>query len=142
MTTPNSRPISQSPAATTHSNGKEKNMKSLQQDVEELNRLVAEKKLVEGVQRFYAEDVVMAESYAQSTNGKVANIERERAFVDGLTKWDATLHETVVDEDRGLALNRWTIDYEHSQYGPGVLRQIAAQTWQNGKIVHEAFYKL
>jgi SnoaL-like protein len=116
-------------------------MKSLKDTVAELNRLVADKKLVEGIDRFYADDVVMAESSAQSTTGKAANRERERAFVDGLTKWSATLHDTVVDEERGLALNRWTIEFDHRQFGAGVLRQIAAQTWRDGQIVHEAFYK-
>jgi hypothetical protein len=117
-------------------------MQSLRTSVEELNRLVAGRKLVEGIERFYADDVVMAESFTQSTTGKDANREREQAFVDGLTRWDATLHESVVDENRGIALNRWTIEYEHTQYGPGVLRQIAAQTWQDGKVVHEVFYKM
>ena len=117
-------------------------MTSLEQAVTELNRLVADRKLVEGIDRFYADDVVMAESASQSTRGKAANRERERVFVDGLTRWDATLHETVVDATKGLAMNRWTIEYSHRQFGDGVLRQIAAQQWRDGRIVHEAFYKI
>jgi SnoaL-like protein len=117
-------------------------MKNLESSVAELNRLVEEKKLVEGIDRFYAENVVMAESASQTTNGKAANLDRERAFVGGLTKWNATLHESVVDAKRGLALNRWTIEFSHREFGDGVLRQIAAQQWQDGRIVHEAFYKI
>ena len=117
-------------------------MNQIQSSVAELNRLVASKQLLEGIDRYYADDVVMAESSSQATTGKEANRERERAFVDGLTKWDATLHESVVDEKQGLALNRWTIAFQHREFGEGVLKQIAAQQWRDGKIVHEAFYKL
>ena len=117
-------------------------MKPLTASVSELNNLIAARKLVAGVERFYADDVVMSESFAQSLSGKNANIDRERVFQDGLTKWDATLHESVVDEENGLAFNRWTIEFNHSQFGEGVLRQIAAQTWRDGKVVAESFYKI
>jgi hypothetical protein len=117
-------------------------MKPIAPAVAELNRLVAGRKLVEGLDRFYDSEVVMIESSAQATRGKDANREREKKFVDGLTKWNATLHESVVDESKGLALNRWTIEFEHKEFGAAVLRQIAAQQWRDGKIVEEAFYKI
>lgn len=117
-------------------------MNELTSAVAELNRLIAGKKLVEGIERFYDDDVVMIESASQKTAGKAANRERERAFVDGLTKWNATLHDSVIDERRGIALNRWTIEYDHGQFGSGVLRQIAAQQWRDGRIVEETFYKI
>ena len=117
-------------------------MQTLKNAVSELNELVVDRKLVEGIDRFYADDVVMDESASQSTAGKEANRERERVFVDGLTRWEATLNDSIVDEQRGLALNRWTIEFDHKQFGSGVLRQIAAQTWRDGRIVHEAFYKI
>ncbi|HSP16369.1 MAG TPA: nuclear transport factor 2 family protein [Thermoanaerobaculia bacterium] len=117
-------------------------MATLASAVAELNRLIAGRKLVEGIDRFYDDNVVMTESASQSTAGKAANRERERVFVDGLTKWNATLHDTVIDETRGVALSRWTIEYDHTQFGAGVLRQIAAQQWRDGRIVEESFYKV
>ncbi|HEX6177374.1 MAG TPA: nuclear transport factor 2 family protein, partial [Thermoanaerobaculia bacterium] len=101
-----------------------------------------EKKLAEGIERFYADDVEMFESAGESTKGKNANIERERAFESGLTRWDAQLHSSAVDETRGIAYNHWTINFDHAQFGRGVLEQIAVQQWRDGKIVREAFYKL
>jgi len=110
--------------------------------VDELNQLIRERKLVEGIDSFYADDVVMTESASQSMSGKAANRERERAFVAGLTRWDATLKATAIDEQRGVALNQWTIAFTHSEFGSGVLDQIAVQQWDEGRIVREAFYKL
>jgi SnoaL-like protein len=117
-------------------------MTPLASAVAELNHLIADKKLIEGIDRFYDDDVVMIESSSQSTAGKPANRDRERVFVDGLTKWNATLHESVIDEANGLVVNRWTIEFDHSQFGAAVLRQIAAQRWRDGRIIEESFYKL
>lgn len=108
----------------------------------ELNELVRQKKLVEGIERYYDDEVVMIESSSQTTVGKSANLERERAFEAGLTRWEAKLHASIVDDERHLAFNHWTIHYDHEQYGSGVLEQIAVQQWRHGKIVREAFYKL
>ena len=112
------------------------------ESVAQLNELVRSSRLVEAIDAYYSDDVVMAESFTQSMTGKAANRERERAFVDGLTRWDATLHESVVDETRGSAFNRRTIHYSHKEFGEGTLRQIAAQTWRGGKVVAESFYKI
>lgn len=115
---------------------------TLTSSVAELNELIRRRQLVEGIERFYADDVVMLESSSQSTAGKAANRDRERAFVSGLSRWDATLRSSIVDEQRGLAFNHWTISFEHADFGSGVLEQIARQEWRDGRIVREAFYKL
>ena len=111
--------------------------------VNELNALVADKNtILAAFDRFYADDVVMSESSTESTAGKRENREREVQFVGGLTKWEARLLDSVVDESRGLDFNRWHIEFEHAAFGAGVLRQISAQQWRDGKIVNESFYKL
>ena len=84
----------------------------------------------------------MSESLTQSTNGKDANLERERAFEGGLTRWDAKLHSSVVDETNGTVMNEWTIDFDHAAWGPGKMQQVAVQRWRDGRIVQESFYKL
>lgn len=114
---------------------------SLALSVQQLNQLVANRQLVTGIETFYADDVAMVEAGGEPMIGKEANRERERAFENGLTKWNATLLASAVDESRGTALNQWSIDFEHAQWGAGQLRQVAVQQWRDGRIVHEAFYK-
>lgn len=115
---------------------------SLTAKVNELNQLVINKKLVEGVERFYADSCAMVESGGEPMVGKSANVERERLFENGLTKWNARLLSSAVDEATGTALNEWILDYEHSDWGAGSMKQVAVQKWQDGRVVHEAFYKL
>ena len=111
--------------------------------VTDLNTLVANREtILTAFERYYADDVTMHESSAGTTAGKHENREREQQFVSGLTKWNATLLGSAVDSERGLAFNRWHIEFEHTAFGAGVLRQIAAQQWRDGKIVNESFYKL
>jgi hypothetical protein len=115
---------------------------TLTDSVNALNEMVRQKKLVEGVRRFYADDTAMIESSSESTNGRDANVNREQAFESGLTRWDATLRSSVVDEKQGLAFNRWRIEFDHKEFGSGILDQIAVQEWRDGRIVRESFYKL
>lgn len=114
---------------------------SLAEKVRELNDLVAAGQLVEGIERFYADDVEMAESNEQSMTGRDANRAREHAFQSGLTQWNARLLASAVDDANGTALNQWSIDFAHNEYGSGSLRQVAVQQWRDGRIVRESFYK-
>ena len=109
--------------------------------VNELNALIVDKKILEGIERFYAPDSTMRESATEFTAGKEANRVRETGFVNGLTAWKATLHDSFVDEARGIAMNRWTLEYTHSQWGTALVNQVAVQTWRDGLIVDEKFYK-
>lgn len=114
---------------------------SLELNVRKLNELIQQKRLVDGIEAFYADDVAMVEAGAEPMVGKAANRDRELAFEGGLKSWKATLLASAVDESNGTALNQWAIDFEHEQWGAGALRQVAVQQWRDGRIVHEAFYK-
>lgn len=115
---------------------------SLEAQVKQLNQLIVDRKLVDAIDHFYADDVVMSESLSQAMSGKEANRARERAFVDGLTAWDARLLSSAIDEANGTALNEWILDFNHTEYGAAKLHQVAVQRWRDGRVVSEAFYKL
>lgn len=109
--------------------------------VNELNSMIVKRQILEAIDRYYADEAAMRESFTDLTEGKQANRVRETAFVNGLTAWKATLHDSFVDEERGVAMNRWTLEYTHTQWGTFTVRQIAVQQWRDGKIVDESFYK-
>lgn len=115
---------------------------SIRTSVDDLNRLVAQRQLLEGFDRYYASDVVMLGNGEPATIGKGANLEREKVFVGGLTKWDAKLIASNVDDDRGVAMNEWELAFTHEAWGDVNVRQVSVQQWRGGQIVHEAFYKL
>ena len=115
---------------------------SLELNVRKLNEMIVKMQILDAFEQFYGDDVVMVEAGGEPLAGKAANGERERAFVNGLTKWDARLVSSAVDEASGTALNEWVLTWDHSAWGPVTARQVAVQRWDGGRIVHEAFYKL
>ncbi|HEY0155670.1 MAG TPA: nuclear transport factor 2 family protein [Thermoanaerobaculia bacterium] len=115
---------------------------SLELNVRKLNEMIVNRQIVDAFEQFYGDDVVMVEAGGEPMAGKSVNGERERAFVNGLTKWDARLVSSAVDESTGTALNEWILTWDHSAWGAVTARQVAVQRWRDGRIVHEAFYKL
>jgi ketosteroid isomerase-like protein len=94
--------------------------------------------ILEAMDEFYAEDVVMQENLAPPTVGLAANRERERAFVQYVAE---------VREMRAAAVlvdgNRAVINWHQELVGTDGKRlrfdQLAYQLWENGKIVFERF---
>jgi hypothetical protein len=115
---------------------------SLELSVRQLNEMIAKKQIVDAFQQFYGDDVVMVEAGGEPMVGKAQNLERERAFENGLTQWDARLVSSAIDEANGTALNEWVLTWNHSAWGAVTARQVAVQRWRDGRIVHESFYKL
>lgn len=115
---------------------------SLELSVRQLNEMIEQRQIVDAFQKFYGENVVMVEAGGEPIAGKAVNLERERAFADGLTQWDAKLVSSAIDEKNGTALNEWILTWNHSAWGAVTARQVAVQRWRDGQIVHEAFYKL
>jgi len=111
----------------------------LKSNVEALNGMIKEGRIMEAMKTFYAENVVMAENDAEPTVGLGANLEREQAFVDHTTWYGLELKDVALGEN--VAMVRWFMDFHNTQYGPRLaFTQVAVQKWQDGKIVDERFY--
>ena len=107
--------------------------------VDTLNTMIQQGRIMDAMDEFYADDVVMAENDAEPTVGLAANLERERDFVNN-TQWHGLeLQEVVVDGDTSMV--RWWLDFTNSNYGQRLaFTQVAFQRWVEGKIVEERFY--
>jgi ketosteroid isomerase-like protein len=105
----------------------------------ELNDLIREGRALEGLERFYAEDVAMQENLAPPTVGKAANREREHRFYDSVDRVnEVTLHSTGQAGD--VTFSEWTFDLVLKDGTPARLDQVAVRRWRSGRIVHERFY--
>jgi hypothetical protein len=114
-------------------------MKDLRTLVDELNQLILEGKILEGFEKFYADDVVMQDNDYPQRVGKDICRQSEEAFVNGVTEFrGAKVINTIISD--GVAAVEWWFDYTHSEYGVRNYTQIAIQRWKNGKIVEEKFY--
>ncbi len=111
----------------------------LQNRLDDLLSYIREGRILDAVNEFYAEDVVMQENTLPPTVGREANLERERQFLNSVKDWkrfdviaksasdDVTFYETVMD---------WT-----TTDGTDVhVEQVVVAKWQNNKIINERYY--
>ena len=94
-------------------------------------------KILEAMQEFYADNVVMQDNLNAPTIGLAANLERERAFVASVTKVNEMRAEAVIVDG-----NRAVINWRQDLVVNGqrlTFDQLSLQVWENGKIVHERF---
>ena len=94
-------------------------------------------KILEAMQEFYADNVVMQDNLNAPTIGLAANLERERAFVASVTKVNEMRAEAVIVDG-----NRAVINWRQDLIVNGqrlTFDQLSLQVWENGKIVHERF---
>jgi len=110
---------------------------SIQQQVQHLVSLVEQGKMLEALETYYADDVAMQENIHPPTVGRAVNLERERAFFGALIAVQFRAASVLVSGDRA-AIN-WVFDYTTADGTQYRMDEIAAQTWRDGKIVHERF---
>jgi len=118
-------------------------MSTLQENVADLNARILKGDILGAFEDYYAEDVVMIDQGQPPREGKALNRQYEEAFVNGLTEFrGAEVKASSVDEAAGKAFTEWSFDFTHKDYGSQTYDQVAVQTWADGQIVEERFYKI
>ena len=113
---------------------------SIEANVEDLNQMILNGEILDAFDKYYAENVVMADNFSGNREGFKACRKFEEDFVDNLTEFrGAEVLETEIDEENGLAFVKWHFDYSHKEWGDMDYVQVAVQRWEDGKIVHERF---
>ncbi len=104
----------------------------------QLNAMIAEGKILEAFDRFYADDVVMQENGNEPSVGKGPNRKKEEEFLESIeTFHGAELGATAVEGDVSFA--EWVFDVTFKGSERSKLDQVAVRRWQDGKVVHERF---
>ena len=118
-------------------------MATLRESVDDLNNRILQGDILGAFEDYYAEDVVMIDAGQPPREGKDVNRQYEEVFVNGLTELrNAEVKAVGIDEEAGKALVEWHFDFTHSDYGVQTYDQVAVQTWKDGQITEERFYKL
>lgn len=105
----------------------------------ELNSLIRAGRALEGLERFYADDVVMQENLASPTVGKAANRDRERTFYGAVDRVnEVTLHSAA--QAGATTFSEWTFDLVLKDGTPVRLNEVTVRRWRDGRVVHERFY--
>ena len=80
----------------------------------------------------------MSENGADERVGGTANRDDEEAFVNGVEFHAAEVGTLVVGDEH--AAIEWAFDLTPKGGERTVQRQVAVQTWRDGKVVREVFY--
>lgn len=99
---------------------------------------VLEGKILETFDQYYADDVVMSENGEDERVGKEACREYEVAFVENVEFHGAQASLVLVDGDHAAV--EWEFDFTPKDGDRVVQKQVALQTWKDGKVVREVFY--
>lgn len=96
-------------------------------------------RILDAINEFYAEDVVMQENSAPPTIGRQANLERERQFLSTVKEWRG-FEVTAHGAGDNVTFYETVMDWIAKDGAPIRIEQAVVARWQNGKIVHERFY--
>jgi ketosteroid isomerase-like protein len=106
---------------------------------DQLNQLIQSGAILEALERFYADDVIMQENTDAPKIGKDVCRQAERDFLDAVEQFhSARLLGNAVNGD--TSYSEWEFDATYKGAGRIKLTQVAARRWKDGLIVHERFY--
>ena len=94
--------------------------------------------ILETFERYYADDVVMSENGTEDRIGKDVNREYEKQFVANVDFHSASVGRITVDGDHSAV--EWEFDMTPKGGQRMIQRQVAFQTWRDGKVIREVFY--
>jgi ketosteroid isomerase-like protein len=95
-------------------------------------------RLLKTFDAWYADDVVMSENGMTERVGKAVNRQYEEQFENSVEFHAARVGAVIVDGERAAV--EWTFELTPKGGKRTVQKQVAVQTWKNGKIVREDFY--
>ena len=110
---------------------------SIKPQVLDLIELVENGRMLDAMTGSYGENVAMQENTSPPTVGFAENYARESAFYGSLKALNFTLVSVLVEGNR--AVINWVFDYTMADGKSYRMDEIAVQTWENGKIVHERY---
>lgn len=101
--------------------------------------MILQGKILEAIDKFYAEDVVMQENLDAPFAGKEFNRRREADWLASVEQFHgAECTGSAVNGD--LSYSEWTLDVTYKGGVRVKMSQVAARRWKDGQIIHERFY--
>ncbi len=97
-------------------------------------------RIIEAMEEFYAEDVVMQDDSEEPTRGRSANIERERAWLDSVAEFKS-FDVTSIAVEGDTSFVESSMDFVTKDGQAFHLEQVARAVWKGDRIVSERFYR-
>ena len=117
-------------------------MTKIKNNVEKLNTLIKEGKILEAFEKYYDESVVIQVNGNPSITGKEQNRKREMIFLQEIEKLNSAVINSVTfggDEDN-VAMTEWAINIENKDGKKTTIYRVNVQHWKDDKIINEKLY--
>jgi hypothetical protein len=117
-------------------------MTKLKNNVEKLNALIKEGKIMEAFEKYYGENVITQVNGNHPINGKDANRKREVIFLQEIEKLNSADINSVTfgGTDDNVSITEWAISIENKEGIKKIIYRVNVQHWKDDKIINEKLY--
>jgi hypothetical protein len=117
-------------------------MAKLKNNVEKLNVLIKEGKIIDAFEKYYSEDVVIQVNGNAPINGKEQNRKREMIFLQEIEKLNSADINSVTfgGKDDNVSMTEWAINIENKEGEKKTIFRVNVQHWKDDKIINEKLY--
>jgi len=113
---------------------------TLKEKATDLYNMIGQGQLLEGFDKYYAENIVMTEPRG-TREGKSECRNYEVQFLNNVKEFHGQdVKNIAADEDKGTVFVEVAMDVTFQDGMRVNMEQVSVQKWENGQIVHERFY--
>jgi hypothetical protein len=117
-------------------------MTKIKNNVEKLNILIKEGKIMEAFEKYYDEEVIIQVNGNSPINGKEQNRKREMIFLQEIEKLNSAVINSVTfgGTEDNVSMTEWAITIENKQGIKKIIYRVNVQHWKDDKIINEKLY--
>jgi len=117
-------------------------MKKLKNNVEKLNTLIKEGKIMEAFEKYYGENVIIQVNGNSPITGKDQNRKREMIFLQEIEKLNSAEIKSVTfgGTEDNVSMTEWAINIENKEGIKKIIYRVNVQHWKDDKIINEKLY--
>jgi len=117
-------------------------MIKIKNNVEKLNLLIKEGKILEAFEKYYGDRVIIQVNGNSPIIGKDLNRDREMIFLQEIEKLNSAEINSVTygGEEDNVSMTEWAIDIENKEGEQKTIYRVNVQHWKDDKIINEKLY--
>ncbi len=116
-------------------------MSTLLQNVQALDQMVVDGKILDAVEKYFAENVITTEGNGEPSKGKAAKIAGLKAFFAEIATVNSIkLHAQGVDETGMVTFSEFTFDLQKADGSRILWNEILRRKWAAGQVTDERYY--
>ncbi len=117
-------------------------MTKIKNNVEKLNTLIKEGKIMEAFEKYYSNDVIIQVNGNAPIKGKEQNRKREMIFLQEIEKLNSADINSVTfgGKEDNVSMTEWAINIENKDGIKKTIYRVNVQHWKDDKIINEKLY--